>query len=246
MPVVEFASSVSAPTDLLHIMFYPNDSEKRRNVAEIHNLRQLLSAAQGDDASAVGVSNGQLRIALTMPSLDDIESDRQERTKRALIAGELLNTLYLMHHFNLNASMNRAIYAVQSWTPTTAYGDGTPLVRSETSIRKCWLEFPAVAHFWAALRINKAYPYSEDRRAFTEEGFPKFLSVSATLYDFAVSFVAPQSPLPKPLVDPAIAWAPPAGTPRSKFAPTAPPEGLTLALADYKAPIPNLPSTGTR
>jgi hypothetical protein len=245
MPVVQFSADVAAPVELMHAMLYPGDVGQQAAMTVVHHLGFVLTQARDDDA-IVSVRAGDLRVALDMPSRQEIRKDREQRQKRATIAGELLNMLFLMNHFNLQPSINRAIYALQAWAPSTAFGDGTPLPESETAIRKYWNEFSRVAHYWAALRINKGYSYTGDRLAFTPEGFPKFLSVAATLYDFGVAFIPLGHPKPTPVLDSATAYAPPVGTPRSKFNPAKPPDGLSGLLADYKAPTPNLPTPGTR
>lgn len=222
-------------------MFYPNDAEARAQSLALSRAQTLVGADGEDDSTMFAVSRGDLRRLIAVPPPDSVRKNRVERTKRAYIAGELLNAVYLMHKFDLQPSIGRAIYALEAWSPTSGYGDGSKMVTSESAIRECWREFSPVAHFWSAIRINRSYPFAPERLAFTSEHFSTFLAVAAGFHQFATTFIPPRARPAIPIVDPAVAWAPPSDIEPRTLQSDRFPDRLELLLRRYKAPTPHLP-----
>jgi hypothetical protein len=246
MPIIRFLSPVSQPIELMLLMMYPEDEVLRCNAFALNQVGFVFDTADDDENQLLIVRKGDLRAVLDLPPRVAVREDQKERTRKGLIAGHLLSAIYLMERFRMQPSIGRAIFAVQGWTATSTYGDGSRMATSESAIREYWRQFAPVAHFWAALAINQAYPFAPDRAAFTPEHLPTLLEVAAGLHDFAVTFVPTRARPPVPIVDPSVAWAPPVGTARRTLGSGRFPTGLREMLEGYKAPTPHLPSTSTR
>jgi hypothetical protein len=246
MPTVEFLSEITAPTELLLLMTYPGEEPLRQQLFGQHNVITALEMFPGDDDDDVTLRRRDVIAALDLPSRKDLRKAQADQTRRAMIAGDMLNSIYLMDRFGLNPSINRGVYAMQAYTATASYADGSQMVKSATAIRECWNEFSSVAHFWAAIRINQSYPYTDQQGVFTPKGFPVFLEVAAGLHNFATTFIPPRARPPVPIVDAEKAWACPAGVTPRKLSSTRFPDGLEKLLKGYKAPTPHIPGTGSR
>ncbi len=82
------------------------------------------------------------------------------------MVGDLLIGMYGMDAFPDHfpePSVRKAMFFAKEFARKTTYGDGTRLPTSETTIRKYFSRFSAVAHLWAAFSCTKTSAPSETR-----------------------------------------------------------------------------------
>ena len=180
-----------------------------------------------------------VRDILEAPCYSDIVHDERRRTKDALIAGDLLCMLYLMGQFGLSPSLNRALYAFSAYAANATYRDGTRIPTSEPKLRSCWRQFGPVAPLWAAVQVNRVYPYAPDQAVFEAGHFEKLLSVAAGLRAFAVALVPKGTRPPVPILDPVATWEMPDGTRPANLHSVRFPDKLAAFLENYAAPRNN-------
>jgi hypothetical protein len=240
MPQVEFSSQESAVGELLALMLYPDDERKRRESFVTSEVRRLTFAP---DASSLTLSADDARALLAAPSWDEIKRVEEARAKMGFVAGQVLATLYLTHRFRGTSkyfvpSMNRAIFVAQSLAAKGAlFGDGTPMPRSDRTIRTYWRNFAPVAHYWATLRLGGlGYPFSPKREALAPAHFPRFLGIANAMFRFGVQFVPEGAQPALPLLDPATAHALPPGVGFVELQSDRFPDLLRDLLKAYRAP----------
>lgn len=176
------------------------------------------------------------------PSLDALVKTHQTQGKHGHLAGSVLLPLYLMEKTGIpNASLNKVFTLLKNFATSekAIYADDTKMATSENWHRQQWEQFKPVAHFWAALELNKEnsrYAYAEPGTAFkTSEGFVPFLEVAAGILEFGCSFI-PKRAYPKvPVLDYSRAWTLPQEIPRRDVAKGMPPDKRILEwLGVYK------------
>ena len=241
MPVIRFSRPEAAVGELLALMFYPDDESGRRASIVTAEVRRVTSAP---DAPLLTLSAEDARTLLVAPSWDQIKRAERYRAKMGFVAGQVLATLYLTHRFREKSpryfvpSMNRAIFVTQGLAAKGAlFGDGTPMPRSDRTIRDYWRTFAPVAHFWATLRLaGLGYPFAPEREAFAAEHFPRFLGIANALYRFGVQFVPEGAQPALPLLDTTTAYALPPSVGYAELTPDRIPDQLRDTLKAYRAP----------
>jgi hypothetical protein len=182
-----------------------------------------------------------LRTLVDAPGYADLAKEAAARAKGAIVAGEVLSTIYVMSRFGMKPTMNRAIWALQGYADEGApFGDGTPFPKGERQIRKHWTAFRSVAHLWGAMGLNRAaaYPYVSEGDVFsTPENLTRFLGVAAELLNFGTSFVPGRARPPEPILDASACIRLPAHIERLRLESTELPYRLKQLLANYKAPL---------
>lgn len=218
------------------IMTFPRDENLRTQWFTVHNARARSQDAEDRDLLQLNAKT--LRVLLNAPSYEDLRKLAAERTKQAIVAGDILSVLFLMDRFSLpEPSMNKAIHVARQYAINAKYGDGTRLNISEFKIREYWEEFRPVAHLWAAFRLNRSYPFCPEENVFTENGFAPFLEVAAALYGFGCSFIPERARLELPLLDAEESWSLPDGIKPRSLQIDGVPDGLQEFLQSYSAPL---------
>ncbi len=142
-------------------MLYPTDPGARLLCHAIHHHTVLLQGVP--DNVAWRVSAGLLRdlIARNPTAPNTVKA----LSLRRIVAGELLATLYMMDRFKedhlafSDPSLNKAIYAVRTWSGKAKHTDESNIPISRPTIESCWNEVRSVAHLWAAQAINTHYSF---------------------------------------------------------------------------------------
>ena len=94
-----------------------------------------------------------------------------------------------------------------------------------------------VAHFWAALEINRAYPFVADQAdCFSEKGFTQFLQAAAGICDFGIKFIPKRAKPRKPILDAEKCWILDSNIERLNLKSDIKPENFIKTLKKYKAP----------
>ena len=160
VPVVGISPAGDGTYDNLRvdaIMLFPNATKSREQYFAVNYARG--TTAQLEDAVEVGVGVATLRFLIDAPSYEELEAQAFICTKRALVAGDLLAALFLMHRFKVDEpSINKAIFVAQNYMSRDGFSDESKYPQSERMIRKCWTDFQPVSHFWAARRLNARPP----------------------------------------------------------------------------------------
>ncbi len=237
MPTIELDGSPDDIVWVQSVMIFPADQAARdRHFAVWRAYGELQDANETD---LLPLDAARLRLLVDAPSLSELKAQTGEATRRAIVAGNILCTLFLMHTFKLKEpSMNKAIFVAQEYAQREGvmYGDGSKLHKSEAMIRKYWNEFRPVAHLWAAMNINQIYSFADgDRNVFAREVFPKFLEVAATILEFGMTFVPVRARDPVPILDPAHCWTLPESIRPIRLTPARPPNILIKTLKKYSA-----------
>jgi hypothetical protein len=215
-------------------MVYPEDEERRSRWLAVHSVGMLTEGVEPDQE--VRVHARILRLVLDAPSSSERRAETVELTKRGMIAGWILASLYVMNRFDLAPSMNRALWCAYKFASEQKFGDGSSIQRSEPTIRKFWKEFQPVAHFWAAAELNRSYPFADERGLFGDD-FTRFLGVAAGLLRFGTTWVNDVAREKQPPVDRARAWSLPTSVEPLNLVATTVPDRLVRYLSDYKAPM---------
>ena len=196
MPQIELTGDHTTDRQwLLHLMVFPNDAALRDSTYARAMLEDRLDGL--DDSALLTVNAATLRHFLEGHSRAEIKKLQGEAFKRAIFAGYILSSIYLMDRFAdvhpkfARPSINKALHACQKFaiSPSGKFGDGEKMNWSEQSIRKCWKEFKSVAHLWAAFTLNQQYQFMEPGLPDSAEDLATFLSVASGLYHFGSTFI---------------------------------------------------------
>jgi hypothetical protein len=229
------------------VMLFPNDEALRnQNYAievakyEVDNIdclteKWILSKSKESD---IPISAECIKLIIEAPADSVLKTIRANRTKQGIVAGQVLASLYLMDKFGLEEpSLNKAVYVSKEFAKKIKYGDGFSMF-SETRIKEFWKEYMPVAHFWAALVINRFYSFVPDQLDCFSEGFSQFLRVAADIYNFGINFIPKRAKPKKPFLDTEKCWVLDSCiTPLTLTSNTAP-ANLIKILKKYKAPKP--------
>lgn len=211
-------------------MLFPNDDVARRQCFAVEFAREKVLDCE--DADRLEIAARDLGLLIDAPAYAELKKIVAANTKRAIVAGDILTGLYLMHRFEVpEPSMNKAKFVAMEYARTAKYGDGSRMNVSERMILECWNEYKSVAHFWAAFRINRAYPYAPDEEVFISKEFPE---VAVEMYRFGIGFVPFRAKAP--ILNTAETWALPNHIPGRTLISERIPERLLKCLKKYKAP----------
>lgn len=216
-------------------MLFPDDQQMREHFFAVQLARESLVGAKS--GGSIEISEDTLQRLIDAPSFEELKRVTAERTKRAIVAGNILIALYVMDWFSiLEPSMNKAKFVAQEFAKRSTYGDGSQIPRSEPFIIEVWNEFKSVAHLWGALEINKPYPYAPPREVFSKEYFGKFLEVASGISRFGCSFIPFRARPKTSVLDSATLWSlpdwiVPASLPRTAKRP----EILEKTIKKYRA-----------
>lgn len=205
----------NSPADInwvLSTMFFPNDTRLREQHFTVHEIR--IQNLELQDEFKIMLDVKTINLLLNAPSIDEFNQKKIEATKRAVIAGDVLSMIYLMHRFKdadpafARPSINKAIAFSSEFGLMRNYGDGTKMHYSPKKIRDCWDEFKPVAHLWAAQRIsqNPDYEINKGTNFESMEALNKFLGVAQGIFQFGCTFI-PQAAKPQlPILDRQSSW----------------------------------------
>ena len=220
------------------LMLFPNDDMARQQYFGVELAR--FNVMECKDTDRLEIDARDLRLLIEAPAYDEFRKIAAENTKQALVAGDILVTLYLMDKFRVpEPSMNKAVFVASEFAKTAEYGkygDGTRMMTSERMVRKCWEEYMPVAHLWAAMRINQAYAFAPDENIFSLQHFAPFLQVAVGLYNFGTQFIPSRAKLKIPVLDAGKCWVLPKNIQASNLVSDRAPDRLLKCLKKYKAP----------
>ena len=214
-------------------MYFPRDEAKRK---QFRLLTQTNNNLRNSDLEYV-VSRDDLEVLLEAPSYEEFVKVIETCVKRGTIVGDLINCIYLMELNKVSEpSLNKAVFIVREFAKTygVKYGDKTNLPYSEQTIRNYWNEFLPAAHLWGAWRINKPYPYSDNKSVFEEENLNKFLEVAAGIFKFGKSFSPSRLKARKTIFNDDM-WTLPSHIIPQKLSSNRFPEQMIHILEKYKA-----------
>ena len=177
------------------LMLWPNDSEKRR-------LYFAADYANGfvykhDPSSVFPWSASLIQALLEAPSWSELKNELKRQSKRALVAGYVFTFMFLMDHLKgrlprrgaKGASISKALFLAEEWAKQGAtFGDGTKMLASAKSVKDCWRDFRSVAHFWAAIELNRSFANAPQNKLFHPDHFHDFMRAIGYLQTFGVSF----------------------------------------------------------
>lgn len=218
MPAIETTGESPHDTLLVKaVMHWPasGDDTKRRQyyVAEFINGTAF---EPGPPLMTLPVQT--IQTLLFTPSWPDLVEQVKDRTRLGMQAGDVLLFMFLMDRLKdrlprrgaAGASLDKAFAIASAWASKgNTWGDGVPIGKSKTNIKKAWAEFKSVSHLWAAFSMNTIAPYAPARQVFHPEYLPAFLETAAYLERFAKSYklFSRETKRELPLVDADTAWA---------------------------------------
>ena len=164
MPQIAFTSADNARSELLALMTYPDDDAARRRWQVVAHAAALTSEP---GARPLTLAASDVRTLLEAPSFAELRADQRKRVKDAYVAGGILAGVFIMDRFGMSPSLNRSLRAYRAYAATTTYGDHSVMPISEPKMRECWNRFAPVAPLWAALTLNKEYPFASERALFS-------------------------------------------------------------------------------
>jgi len=229
-------------------MVFPNDENLRNQnyavkIAQYeleemsHLSRERTSSMTA--SSDVPINSRFLELLIEAPAKSELKILRAECAKKALVAGNILLSFYLMRKFGVSEpSMKKAVYLCKNYAKKNKYGDGSRMYISEAKIKECWVQYKSVSHFWAALRLHQDYLLTDASDVFSEEVFPYFLQVAAEIYHFGINFVSKRARPQKAILDPETCWYLNDGIKQANLVlPEEIGDVLAKRLNKYKAPI---------
>lgn len=235
VPNLKFDGSELDRLWVLAVALFPNDLPAARRYFAVAKVKAKLDNDSDDKEHVVNART--LRLLLEAPSYASLGELSAANTKRAIVAGDVLMTLYVMKRFALSEpSMNKAIFVAMEYAKKAKYGDSTSLAISEPTIRKCWEEYRPVAHLWAAYRVNKAYPYAPQRSEFSTYRIAALLEVAQGMFQFGASYIPKRARPQKPILDRAQCWVLPDTIAARHLESVRQPERLQRILEKYRAP----------
>lgn len=216
------------------IMFYPNDLKLRQQYFTMQRMDFETNDANDDDVFKIDAKS--LKLIISAPSYENFKLKSIEITKEAIVAGDVLASIYLMEKFELpEPSLNKAFFISQEFAKTNKYGDGTAMAVSKRYVKERWAKYKPVAHFWAAWRINQNYPITSQQQIFAE-GFESFLQLAKELEIFGLNYVPLRAKPQKPLLEFESTWQLPNEIINKTLNSNRKPLLLIKTLKKYKAP----------
>ena len=215
------------------VMQFPNDLQAAQCCFAAEKTMALI---EGDsDSEKFEVDAYTLKMLINAPSFPTLKEQIVESTKRGIVAGDILATLYLMDKFGVDRpSMNKAIFCASEFAKKAQYGDGTSLAISEPTIRKFWNEFRPVAHLWAAFRLAQVYPYSP--KPLHPENFDVFLGVAQGIFEFGKAYSPQGSKSKESILEGDNFWVIPEKIEARHLNSERKPDLLLKMIKKYKAP----------
>ena len=161
MPIIKLNGEYSSDLGWVHaVMAYPDDKQLRDQFFAVYIENIKLREAKMQQI--LPGSTETRRLILEAPGSTEFNRMDREKTKKAIVAGNILASMYLMDKFSITEpSMNKAIFVVQKFAASATYGDGSEIAKSERMVREACSQFHSVAHLWAAVELNKAYQYAQ-------------------------------------------------------------------------------------
>lgn len=239
MPEIEHRGNYLDSIWILALMYFPNDEELRRQYYAVNFARWELEEKVPTDFIEMEVD--VIRTILKSPGKSEFREIVGKQTRNAIIAGNVLATVYVMNSFPSDfdePSERKAIFVAQEFAADSQYGDGSEMPHSETTIRKCMENFRSVAHLWAAWTLHEGFPIREQREILgSADAVRDFLGIAGTLQDFGCHFAAwrPRDKDRKTILVPETIWSVPPSINRLTPPWTAPPTWVVEALKGYKA-----------
>lgn len=214
------------------IMYFPADKFLRDSWFTAQLVQgELLGVPKG--CRKVECNKETITQLVNAPSLEELEKKKTESFKKGVLAGCTLASIYLMDHFNIDEpSINKAVHISEKFAAENQYGDSTRINKSRKSIREAFKEYKSVAHLWAALYLNKTYPYADDRELFFEK-LTFFLEISAGLLEFGTTFKPYRARPKEPILPNESMWQLPKRILPHHLESNIFPDGITHFLKDY-------------
>jgi hypothetical protein len=231
MPKLKLCGDVLDPFWVRAVTVFPKDLAAAQSCYAVECVKAKM--ADEPEGGKHVVDTHTLRLLLEAPSYATLKKTVAANSKRAIVAGDILGALYLMHKFDIpEPSFNKAVYVAMQYAKTTKYGDGTPLAISEPTIRACWEEYKTVAHFWAAFRLGQAYPFAND----VLQRFDIYLQVAQGLFAFGTAFIPKRARPQQTILSREDCWTLPAAIEAKHLVSERVPDALLKYLKKYKAP----------
>ncbi|RTL22776.1 MAG: hypothetical protein EKK52_05370 [Burkholderiales bacterium] len=217
--MAEIATNGTLPHDSILIralMKWPGEGEEEgRRQYYVTDFYRGVAYEPGPPQLLVSVED--IQKLLEAPSWPELVRQAKERTRRGMIAGDVLVSMYLMNLLRdrlpnrgaAGATLDKAFAIADEWARQgNAWGDGVPLAKM-TKIKAAWLEFRPVAHLWAAVSMNQVFPYAPAREIFHPNYINAFFRAAAYFQRFGMSFTIPNKSNRSniPLLDPSTTWA---------------------------------------
>ncbi len=193
------------------IMNFPQNSYHRESWHAIHFAKNCLSVAPEDNGDKQ-IEGEMLRLLIDAPSFTQMEAHIAESTRKAVVVGDILASLYLMKRFDMpEVSVGKAIQVSRKLAKSTEYGGGSEVAHSERTIKTYIREFEPVAHLWAALRVNQLFSFETPHES-SSDALSSLLEVSAEFLKFGRSFVSHGMKPKVPVLKSQEIWELPEGT----------------------------------
>jgi hypothetical protein len=168
---------------VMAVMLWPNEDQHviRNQFYAASIANEMLKSGQ----SSYRMEAGHLSAILDAPGWSELGNQIAQQTKRATIAGYVFAFVYLMDKYShllpprgdQGGNLDKAYSLAVAWAKTgVTHGDGSPLYANETSVKSCWRVFRPVAHFWAAMELNKGTHAVPSQSLFSSDWLPTYLA----------------------------------------------------------------------
>jgi hypothetical protein len=214
MPALQL-KGVPEDRNLVHAtMLFPSNEDLRDRFLAVLRAEALIKDCAESDI--VSLSALDVHFLIDAPRWDgEFNALATDSTKRACIAGDILSSLYLMWVLKIDEpSLNKAIHIEidfaqgkgKKGNKKPKYGDGDTLPVSESEYRKYWREYISVAHFWAAVRLQRSHPFGDGKNPLSEDNYQAFLGVAQAIFQFGSKFIPKRARPRSAILDPLECW----------------------------------------
>lgn len=222
------------------VMLFP---ENRTLRDQFFTHKQVEAKLLGcGDKDILEIDARTLATLIDTPSKSELAKLVAEATKRAVSAGDILASIYLMDLMSKTdsrfkrPSLRKALHISMKFALDAKFGDGEALYRSKSKLEKCLDEYRSVAHFWAAFRLSQAFQLPNLRPGEPVLCSNSFLEVAAGMHDFGTTYALTGNRGEAHVIDISTTWKLPPSVAKTRLTRAHLPDRLLEYLASYEAP----------
>lgn len=137
--------------DLISIMLFPQDEQKRNECACTLEWRRKLDGMTDNERAVLPKQD--IEAIVSAPSFSQLMEVMARKAAVGQIAGELLLLALQLDASGMGGSLRKARFLVSHHNSIINESQGMKLWASVSSMKNAWKEYQTVAHLWAALKI---------------------------------------------------------------------------------------------
>lgn len=185
-----------ASAEIHAVMLWPSmeDQEHRRQFCTATQAFELVKSGK----RGITVSREMLDALLDTPSWSSLQADIVQRTRRAVLAGNVMSSMFVASLIEDGLpdrarkkakTLTMAYESGRRWAENLGkYGDGLLLPMDQRKWENCWYEFRSVAHIWSAKELLAQFRNVAGKEVATPGGLKLLLELATTIQEFGTNF----------------------------------------------------------